>query len=149
MNVNAKNLIKQTAVEELKIALAEGSLKGTTQKVAEKIINNYSEILSSFSTDNIKPGLENLVSQILIQIANTVCRKIALLISVILILITLIIMIITIIAGGNLAIPFIISATLIGFVWLSAKIIPSVIASMISKIISNMVYKAIQDVFTQ
>jgi len=142
MSANVNDIVKKTAADALTIAINEGSLKGTTYKVANKIMSDYSEALSKITIDNMKTGLEELVRLSVQKIATAICTKVAMGLSVF----VGVIGIITLIAGGNIVIPLVISAIFIGLIWLMAKIGSIIIARNMAKATTHLIFKAIEDV---
>jgi hypothetical protein len=130
---------------ELNLNELTGNLKGLTKRFAIKVLNSdfieeVKKILVSYGIEAAKVALKKYIQIATQQTTNVICRKFAIILSIITIIFTLFAIILISAIGGNIIIPIVVLVILIVMIWSAT----SITSKLIARKISGIIFKAIE-----
>jgi hypothetical protein len=143
MPENKDNTTNQSQLETLK--QLSGNLTGLNKWVAQRVLSSdfiekIKKVAKGTGTGEINSAVRNLIDTAVLQAANVVLRKFALILIGIVGVFTLLVAIVMFFAGGNILIPIIAFVVLFAITWF----VTGLIAKLIARGVSGAVFKVVE-----
>jgi hypothetical protein len=126
------------------------SLSGFSKTVAKKILNNdfinkVDKDMNGLGDEAMRHALKKLINSAVKESVNSIIRKIAVILTVIISFLSIITTIVTHIIGGNITIPIVFLLSLVALNW----VITSIISKSLAGKISGLIFNAVEEKITQ